>query len=246
MQENKQIDKRVLAGALLIVAGGLLFLETFDLIGFSLRYYIFSWKTLLIGIGVVLLSNPERRITAYILIGLGVAFWLPSFVNYNVRFQQVFFPLILIGIGLVILTRRGNQRHTKEFENNFQNTSEKTTENDNYSMDYLDDISILGGGNKKIQSQNFKGGRITAIFGGSEYDFKTAQISQNGCVIDVFTMFGGSKLIVPEDWEVKSDVLSVFGGFTDKRSAKPSDGISAKTIMIKGFVMFGGIEVKNY
>ena len=59
-------------------------------------------------------------------------------------------------------------------------------------------------------------------------------------------MFGGSKLIIPEDWQVKSDVFSLFGGFSDKRSIRPSDGDPAKTLALKGFAMFGGIEVKNY
>lgn len=220
-----------------------MFLETFDLIGFSLRYYIFSWKTLLIGIGIVLLSNPERRTTAYILIGLGLAFWLPSFINYNVNLSQVFFPLILIGVGVIILTRIGKRNGNHRNGSKFVHYVEA---DDDTTMDYLDDISILGGGNKKIQSQNFKGGRITAIFGGSEYDFKSAILAEGGSVIDVFTMFGGSKLIVPEDWQVKSDVFSLFGGFTDKRSIRPSDIDESKTLMIKGFVMFGGIEVKNY
>lgn len=242
MEENKSIDKRILAGALLIIAGGLLFLETFHLVSFSLGYYIFSWKTLLIGIGIILLSNHERRTTGYILIGLGVAFWLPSIVDYNVRFSQVFFPLILIAVGMIILTRRGKYKGSPGFGKKIPN-NDKT---DEMGMDYLDDISILGGGNKRIQSQNFKGGRITAIFGGSEFDFKNAVISEEGCVIDVFTMFGGSKLIVPEDWQVKSDILSLFGGFGDKRAIRPSDIDPKKTLMLKGFVMFGGIEIKNY
>lgn len=242
MEENKSIDKRILAGALLIIAGGLLFLETFNLVSFSLAYYIFSWKTLIIGVGVILLSNHERRTTGYILIGLGVAFWLPSIVDYNVRFSQVFFPLILIAVGMIILTRRGKYKGSPSFGKKIPN-NDKT---DEMGMDYLDDISILGGGNKRIQSQNFKGGRITAIFGGSEFDFKNAVISEEGCVIDVFTMFGGSKLIVPEDWQVKSDILSLFGGFGDKRAIRPSDIDPKKTLMLKGFVMFGGIEIKNY
>ncbi len=242
MEENKSIDKRIIAGAILIIAGGLLFLETFNLVDFSLRQYIFSWKTLLIGIGVVLLATHERRTTAYVLIGLGIAFWLPSFIDYNIRFSQVFWPLILIGVGVVILTRRGKYKrnHVKGPKGSINTPINET------DMDYLDDISILGGGNKVIQSQDFKGGRITAIFGGSEFDFKDTKMSEEGCVIDVFTMFGGSKLIVPQDWQVKSDVLSLFGGFGDKRTIRPSDIDQSKTLLIKGFVMFGGIEVKNY
>lgn len=242
MEENKSIDKRILAGALLIIAGGLLFLETFDLVDFSLKYYIFSWKTLLIGIGIILLATHERRTAAYVLIGLGIAFWIPSFIDYNIRLNQVFWPLILIGVGILILTRRGKYRRDRVSGHKNQNN----TPIDEEAMDYLDDISILGGGNKVIQSQNFKGGRITAIFGGSEFDFKNTTISAEGCVIDVFTMFGGSKLIVPEDWQVKSDVLSLFGGFSDKRAIRPTDFSQSKILMLKGFVMFGGIEIKNY
>ncbi len=243
MEENKSIDKRILAGVLLILAGGLLFLETFDIVGFSLRYYIFSWKTLLIGIGIILLATQERRNTAYVLIGLGVAFWLPTiFGSYYISLGQVFWPLILIGVGLLIITRKSKYRRDR-FVGPKGNNAKKANELD---MDYLDDISILGGGNKVIQSQNFKGGRITAIFGGSEFDFKESNISEEGCVIDVFTMFGGSKLVVPRDWQVKSDILSLFGGFGDKRSQRASDIDPSKTLMLKGFVMFGGIEIKNY
>ncbi len=244
MEDNNKnhLDKKMLAGGLLIVAGALLFFDTFDLVYFNISHYIFSWKTLMIGIGIVMLSSPERKNTAYVLIGLGILFWLPSIFHYNIRLNQVFWPLVLIGVGALILTRRrihssGHSTRT------FDGPGGKTSEMD---MDYLDDISILGGGNKRVQSNNFKGGRITAIFGGSEFDLKSADISPEGCVIDLFTMFGGSKLIIPEDWRIKSDVFSLFGGFSDKRSIRPSDGDPAKTLVLKGFAMFGGIEVKNY
>ena len=239
---NKPMDKKLIAGGLLIAAGALLFLDTFDLVFFNMSYYIFSWKTLLIGIGLIMLTSPERRTTAYVLIGLGIFFWLPSIFEYNVHIRQVFWPLLLIGVGAIILTRRKSYGpHRRTYKTN--DGSGRTTEMD---MDYLDDISILGGGTKRVQTENFKGGRITAIFGGSEFDLKTASISPEGCVVDVFTMFGGSKLIVPEDWQVKSDVVSLFGGFTDKRSLRPSDADPNKTLVLKGFVMFGGVEVKNY
>jgi len=52
--------------------------------------------------------------------------------------------------------------------------------------------------------------------------------------------------VVPEDWIVKSDILSLFGGFSDKRTLRPSEVDQSKILLIKGFVMFGGIEVKNY
>ena len=237
MEENKSIDRRSIVAILLIAAGGLLMLQTFDVIDFSLSHYIFNWKTLLIAIGLVILGSSQHRTTGYVLIGLGLIFWLPSITGFDIRFSQVFWPAMLIGIGLVIISRRGG-RHRY---------SNRTVDAEgNIHSDYVDDISILGGGLKRFSSQNFKGGTITAIFGGSEIDLTSAEIAPEGSVLDVFTMFGGTKLIVPGNWQVKSDVVSLFGGFNDKRHIKPEVAIDSKLVLIKGFVLFGGVEVKSY
>ncbi len=235
--ETKPIDKRIIAGVLLMLAGGLLLLDTFNLTDFPLKYYIFSWKTLLIGIGIILLAAKERQTPGYVLIGLGIIFWLPSLVDYNIDLHQIFLPALLMGIGVIILTRRSGHRRRNVWHGNPPN---------GVNSDYIDDIAILGGGSKHVQSKNFKGGTITAIFGGSEFNMRDAELSPEGCTIDVFNMFGGSKLIIPEAWEVKSDVVSIFGGFTDKRLIKTALTESKNIILIKGVVIFGGLEVKSY
>ena len=219
-----------------MLAGGLLLLDTFNITQLPIRQYIFSWKTLLIGIGVVILATKERATAGFVLIGLGVVFWLPSLLNYSINLHQIFWPVVLIGIGILIITRRGS--HAKRYRK-----SNNKSEN---SSDYIEDLSILGGGTKLIQSKNFKGGDITAIFGGSEFIFRDAKISPDGCTIDVFTMFGGSKLIIPDNWVVKSDMFSIFGGFNDKRIIKPDENEPGVVLYLKGAVIFGGMEIKSY
>ncbi len=237
--ENKSTDKKLVIGIILMIAGGLLLLDTFNLSDLPIRYYIFSWKTLLIAIGAVLLITRERAITGYILIGLGIVFWLPSLVNYSISLGQVFWPAILIGVGIIILTKKRGGWH---------NTHKKVSPNndDPNSNDYIEDVSILGGGTKIIQSKNFKGGDITAIFGGSEFSFRDAELSPEGCTIDVFTLFGGSKLIIPDNWVVKSDMFSIFGGFNDKRAIRPQETEFGNVLHLKGGVIFGGIEIKSF
>lgn len=235
--EKKSTDRKLIIGIILMVAGALLLFDTFDITNLPIRYYIFSWKTLLIAIGVIILATKEKATIGYVLVGLGVIFWLPSLVNYSISLSQVFWPAILIGIGVLIITRRthGKRQHQRMVEGN------------NNVSDYLDDVSVLGGGTKIVQSKNFKGGDITAIFGGSEIVLKEAEISPEGCTIDVFTMFGGSKLIIPESWEVKSDIFSIFGGFNDKRTIKPDSSTENKSVLhLKGAVIFGGMEIKSY
>ena len=234
--ENKSTDKKLIIGIILMLAGGLLLLDTFNITQLPIRHYIFSWKTLLIGIGAVLLATKEKATAGYILIGLGIVFWLPSILNYSINLSQIAIPSVLIGVGILVITRRGGHNRPR--------TSSKISSAD--STDYIDDVSIFGGGTKIIQSKNFKGGDMTAIFGGSEFSFKDAEISTEGCTIDVFTMFGGSKLIIPDNWVVKSDMISIFGGFNDKRAIRPDDNESADVLYLKGVVVFGGIEIKSF
>jgi predicted membrane protein len=239
MEENKKtLDGKLIAAVILIAAGALLMLNTFNVIHMSLWHYIFDWRTIVIAIGLVLMSSQNHRVTGYILIGLGLVFWVPSFFGTDIRFHQVFWPIILIAIGLVIISRRG--KHGGVGNKQMRN------EDGSISTDYLNDIAIFGGGALRVESQNFKGGTLTAIFGGRDLNLRTAQIAPEGCVIDVFTMFGGTKLVVPEDWQVKSDALSLFGGFTDKRHIKPDEVKENKVLLLKGVVMFGGVEVKSY
>ncbi len=237
-EKKKSFDRKLIAAIVLIAAGALLLLNTFGLIHTPLWHYIMNWKTLLIVIGLILLASPEHRITAYILVGLGLVFWVPSLLGTDVRFHQVFWPVILIAIGLIIISRRG--KHGGVGSKQIRN------EDGTVSVDYLNDIAIFGGGLMRVESQNFKGGTLTAIFGGREINLRTAQIAPEGCVIDVFAMFGGTKLIVPDDWQVKSDALSLFGGFSDKRHIRPDEVKENKILLLKGVVMFGGVEVKSF
>ena len=239
MEEKKRsIDGKLIAAIILIVAGALLMLNTFNVIHMPLWQYIFNWKTIVIAVGLVLVSSQNHRVTGYILMGLGLVFWVPSLLGTDIRFHQVFWPLILIAIGLIIISRRGKHGGS--------GTRQIRNEDGSISTDYLNDIAIFGGGVLSVESQNFKGGTLTAIFGGRDLNLKTAKISPEGAIMDMFTLFGGSKLIVPNDWQVKSDALSLFGGFTDKRHIQPDEAKENKVLLLKGVVMFGGVEVKSF
>ena len=242
--KNTSLDRRMIAGLLLIIAGGLLLLDSLGMISFDLRHYLISWKTLLFFIGIISLSSRDKQGTGYILIGLGVIFWIPELFDYRVRLSTIFWPSILIGIGLLVITRRGRSTSIEGTEKTFNafRGGEKATE---ISHDFVEDTAIFGGGNSKFTSTNFRGGRITAIFGGSDLNMLDATPSPEGCVIDELVIFGGSNLIIPDDWQVKSEVVSIFGGFSDKR-LMPMKVNSEKMVIIKGVVLFGGIELKSY
>ncbi|UII28457.1 cell wall-active antibiotics response protein [Fulvivirga maritima] len=83
------------------------------------------------------------------------------------------------------------------------------------------------------------------MFGGSTIDLRNANLHPGVNVLDLFAMFGGTSIIVPPDWTVHVEVSAVLGGFSDKRvSALKVVPDPEKTLIIKGFVMFGGGDVK--
>ena len=112
------------------------------------------------------------------------------------------------------------------------------------SEDYIDATTVLGGIHKNILSKNFKGGDITIFMGGAEINLSQADI-QGTASLDITQIMGGTKLIVPSNWEVRSQLTSVFGNIEDKRQNIGSTD-PQKVLIIDGTSVFGGIEIRNY
>jgi len=122
--------------------------------------------------------------------------------------------------------------------------SSSTTGHTYSSEDYVDSTSIFGGVHKKIVSKNFRGGDVTTFLGGTELDLTQADFT--GTVrLDVTQVMGGTKILVPSHWEVRSQVTAVFAGFEDKRQ-QPAAVNPEKVLILEGTSIFGGIELKNY
>ena len=51
------------------------------------------------------------------------------------------------------------------------------------------------------------------------------------------------EIYVPSDWTVTSKVATLMGSFVDKR--RPTSVVPTKTLVITGFIVMSGIEVKN-
>ena len=220
-------------GLLFIAIGIAFILHRLDLIPHSISHIIFSWQMLLIGIGTFNFIN-KKYTPAIILITIGAIFIVPEIIDIDYSIRRLFWPVALVMIGIVLIIRRN-----KGFDKyDIINTPTGNT-------DFIDHSSIFGGNKLICTSKNFKGGRVTSIFGGSEINFQQAKISSNTATIDVFTMFGGSKFLVPQGWNVKIDIVSIFGGFNDKRFMSADNQAEDSTLVLKGFAIFGGGDVRN-
>jgi len=223
--ETPKLHGRVIIGILLIILGALFVLRNYDLLDFPYEY--FTWEYFFILVGLLFFFLSRNKTAGVIFIAIGLFNLVPEL-----------WPLILVLIGLhIIFGRKGKFRRSP---------SPVEPDKPGDSNDYFESISIFGGGSKIVNTDNFKGGNIVSIFGGSEINLTHSKLADGESIIEMTALFGGTTLIVPSDWQVELDVLPIFGGFSDKRMKDPNKKIQeGKKLLIKGVVLFGGGEIKT-
>lgn len=184
--------------------------------------------------------STHRFIGAVILIALGVLFLLD---NLNIlAFDEVmkFWPVGLIAVGLFLLVDR------TVLHLNFGRYGK-----DEYPGAYtgafrIRESAVFGGGKRRINSQNFTGGKIDAVFGGFQIDLREAGMQGDTALLDINVVFGGTELRIPDTWSAVVHGDGVFGAFTDNsRQPDPSRTPNPKRLIVKGAAVFGHVEVKN-
>lgn len=226
---------RITVGTILIILGGLYFLQSLNLLDFSIANFIFSFPFIVFIFGIFILINSRNKLIGVIFTLIGLFTLLPKVLpNFYIN-ENMLWPIILIAVGVIIIFRR------REPHWQFDKSSGKILD-----KDFIDEVNIFGGAHRIFNTDNFKGGNITAIFGGSELDFSQCKLAEGDVIIDIVMIFGGVTFIVPRDWNVRINVTPIFGGFSNKGFRNPSVPIdTSRTLIIKGVTIFGGGEIKT-
>ena len=105
--------------------------------------------------------------------------------------------------------------------------------------------SILGTSESHVSSQQVRGGRVFVLFGSGEIDLRDAALADGEAAVKIVALFGSVKVTVPEDWAVNVQTGAVFGGVDYKRARRPAPASPADQLILNGFCLFGGIEVRS-
>jgi predicted membrane protein len=191
--------------------------------------YLRYWPAGVIAIGVLKLWQARGgagMFGALVFIAAGVWLMLESARIVSVRLWDLW-PMVLVFIGASLVWHGVRGRRARA---------------DADSSATVSALAVLGGIHRGNNSRAFRGGELTAIMGGCEIDLRQAAIDGEA-VIDVFAMWGGIELRVPENWSVSGHVVPILGGFEDK--THPAQGATAHRLELRGFAIMGGIEIKN-
>ena len=242
-EKNRKTSK-IVAGIFLMIWGGLLLAKQS---GAIIPHWVLNFGTLLIAIGII--SGVKRGFNIggwMILVLIGTFITLKHALNLYFL-GNIFWPIVLIAIGLLVIFKPRNKQHFWRHNHAWGRRwhEQYATETIN-SEDVVDCTAVLGGVKKKIISKSFKGGEVTAFFGGVDIDLSEADI-QGTVVLETTAIFGGAKLIIPRNWNLRSEATAVLGGIEDKRIQVPNlQPDENKTLVLVGTAVFGGIEIKSY
>ncbi len=233
---------------LFIVAIGVIFL--LDQIGIASADRIFSlfWPGILLyfGLAGVLFHTGPGRMWGALMTLAGIILLLSKYGYFHINFA-IFWPLAIILWGLFLMghAMTGNPQ-TKtgvwmgKWAEGFSSAMGSDTSNPEVDL-----VTVFSAVRRRIISQNFKGGKLAAVFGEFKVDLTDAEIEGDYAEMEATAVFGAGEIRVPEKWMVSVRGAAVFGEYQDRTHQQPSTATPVKRLVIKGGAVFGSVVIKN-
>lgn len=227
---------QVAIGCAVIGLGLLFLLDNLGVLDFA--YTIQFWPAILILAGSLKVMQTQTnggKVAGGLLILVGALLMLKGLGLIYIS-KKTLVPLLMIALGAFVVYRSVAGKKAVE------RSGVSLDKGDGAGGDALLNVTaILGSFERRVSSQDFRGGEVTAMMGGCELDLRQASI-QGEAVLNVFAMCGGIEIKVPPDWAVSLHGTPILGAFEEKTAAPPNN---AKRLIVKGYVIMGALEVRN-
>lgn len=224
-----RLTPQLLLGLMVMAVGVLFTLDNFG-IGQWESYVRRYWPAALIAIGALKIRQSRDgsggAFGGFVFALAGTWLLLEQTALVRIRFVDLW-PLLVVFFGMYLVWQGvAGPRRRRSTEANATVSA----------------MAILGGVAHGNNSRAFKGGDLTAVMGGCELDLRQANIDGEA-TLEVFAMWGGIEIRVPEDWTVVSRVVPLLAGFND--NTRPPQTALGKRLVIRGVILMAGVDVKN-
>jgi hypothetical protein len=226
-RQRPVISAQLVVGLGVVTLGVLFLLDNMNVL--DARDYVRLWPVVFVAIGIAQISQaraPARVVSGLIWILVG-GILVGNRLDFLPWRLWDFWPLLIVVIGAYIVWLSMAREPARAAG----------------GAGMVSGIAVMGGFQRKIRGTEFRGAELTAFMGGCELDLREASLSEEKAVVNVFALMGGAVLRVPETWLVVNEVFPFMGGVEDK--TRPPAGGTGPRLVIRGFVMMGGVEIKN-
>jgi len=264
---NRRLRRRTTAphalGAIVLIAiGVLLFLSSTGLL--PIRNVWDLWPLVFTIVGISKLLNCRTAagsIWAILLIGFGVLCTLITTGVLYIPMQNGRWPvgLLLIALGLFgLMQAKENCSRRRfvgfspppqgEFPPQSPPHSGPRSAPTGPPQDIVNENVVFSGTKRVINSPQFQGGEVHAVFASVELDLRSAQITPTSSttVLEIECVFGNVEIWVPQTWNIEVQASQVLAGVENKTIPPRSiAGVPVPTLVITGNSVLGNIEIKN-
>jgi len=248
-------------GLIIVVVGVLFLLDNLGIIYY--RDYLPYWPVILVVFGIARVADscgPSGIIWGAMLAGIGGLLLVNNLGIFSMDWHM-FWPVLVIGWGLLILFR--NMERRRQIEAGIPGPPPNmgsapgpggprptgagpTGPGTGTHGKGLGPWAIFSEGVGRVDDKAFKGTEVAAIFGGYKLDLREAVMAGEQAVVDVNAVFGGVEIRIPDTWVVDLRGIGVFGGFDDKtRPPRIDPNGKSQKLVITGYAVFGGAKIEN-
>jgi predicted membrane protein len=252
---GNSLSARVIFGFILITLGTLWTLDSFGLLDASavLRW----WPIVLVIFGVQRLAGMGTRRNPVWggILTIGGLLMLSDNVGWLHFTAGAFWALALVAAGVMMLrpsafgrmvyVRSGRGRRWRQY-----NFEEKDVHIAAGEVRRADDpaariqvFSMWSHVIRRVLSQEFQHAEVSTVMGGVRLDLRSAKPAPGGAVIDLSVVWGSVEIFVPPTWVVVNEASVMLGGINEQTWHATSG--SGDTLILRGAVVMGGVEIKN-
>lgn len=221
-----RLSTRALTGAIIVVIGLLLLLDTTNIAETSEVWRFVPSLFILLGVWALWRSGGRNPTGPLLVIVVAGIVQLQALDLLTDQVIETWWPVVVILVGLSFIV--GRPWRTRQ-----EQTGDES----------VDLFAMFGGVERRVGSQSFRNADCTALFGGTTVDLRDAAVAEKPATVDVLVLFGGAEVVVPEDWGVAVDVVPIFGGTDDERRRVP-ESTGDPDLRVTGLVGFGGVTIK--
>ena len=183
----------------------------------------------------------------FILIAIGLLFLLDNMgiIDFG-EAVSTYWPVLLVLWGINILLKRKEHQTTHVF----RDTQQKV------NSELFHESSVFGDLFISIESQNFKGGSVSTIFGGNHIDLSKVSPAEGEHIMRINGVFGDVHLILPANFPCAVTGNVLFGGVqvldrkksgfsSDVQYVSPDFDSSKNKLKIAISQIFGNVSVSH-
>ena len=231
MPLRRQCSGRIFWGFVLILVGVLFLLDRMGRLDFG-ELIGRWWPLILVAAGLWhLVANRFRDfVSGLFLIVIGGLFQFAKLEILGRSAWHYIWPALIIIVGLWVLAGAFRRPSGPKIP-----TSKEDT---------LDAFAIFAGLERRVESQNFRGGKATALLGGIDLDFSQVRLAEGKASLELTAILGGIDVRIPRNIRVEVAGSPVLGAIEDKHLYTPGAG-GDQTLYIRATAILGGIEIKD-